>query len=394
MRCQTPPSVKVSVAPASQQLVHPDEVTRCQTPPSVKVVLCASFAQSSTPGPRSTAGDYDRWHGLRDARDPRGPGARSGDRRGDDADLPDLDVRAGGGGRPQGLRLRPRREPDAHRARGVPGLARGRGLRPRVLVRARRDDDDHASRRSRRARRVRERRLRRHLPDVLAGVRAEGLPASPTSRPTRSRHEPRRAPRRAHARSCGSRRRRTRCSTSSTSAPSPRPRTPQARSSSSTTRSRRRICSSRSSSAPTSSCTRRRSTSAATPTSIGGFAAHERRRRSAERLRFLQKSLGAVPGPFDSWLVLRGVKTLAVRMRQHCENARAVVAFLQEHPRVERVLYPGLPDHPGHDDRRAPDARLRRHGLVPARVGGGGRRAGRAHEASGRWPRASAASRA
>src|SRR5258705_2518280 len=69
----------------------------------------------------------------------------------------------------------------------------------------------------------------------------------------------------------------------------------------------------------------------------------------AERLRFLQKSLGAVPGPFDAWLVLRGLKPLAVRMRQHCENARAVVAFLQDHPSVTDVLYPGLPDHPGHE---------------------------------------------
>jgi cystathionine gamma-synthase len=69
----------------------------------------------------------------------------------------------------------------------------------------------------------------------------------------------------------------------------------------------------------------------------------------AERLRFLQKSLGAVPGPMDCWLVLRGIKTLAVRMRQHCENARAVAAFLESHPAVERVLYPGLPSHPGHE---------------------------------------------
>jgi cystathionine gamma-synthase len=68
-----------------------------------------------------------------------------------------------------------------------------------------------------------------------------------------------------------------------------------------------------------------------------------------ERLRFLQKSLGAVPGPFDCWLVLRGIKTLAVRMRQHCENARAVAAFLESHPAVERVLYPGLESHPGHE---------------------------------------------
>ena len=63
---------------------------------------------------------------------------------------------------------------------------------------------------------------------------------------------------------------------------------------------------------------------------------------------FLQKSLGAVPGPFDSWLVLRGLKTLAVRMREHCRNAHSVAAFLERHPRVEQVLYPGLPGHRGH----------------------------------------------
>jgi cystathionine gamma-synthase len=81
---------------------------------------------------------------------------------------------------------------------------------------------------------------------------------------------------------------------------------------------------------------------------IGGFAATNDD-AVAERLRFLQKSLGAVPGPFDAWLVLRGVKTLAVRMRQHCVNAHAIAAFLDRHPRVERVLYPGLPGHPGHE---------------------------------------------
>jgi len=68
----------------------------------------------------------------------------------------------------------------------------------------------------------------------------------------------------------------------------------------------------------------------------------------AERLYFLQKSLGAVPGPFDCWLVLRGLKTLAVRMRQHCENAMAVALWLERRGSVERVLYPGLPSHPGH----------------------------------------------
>ena len=81
---------------------------------------------------------------------------------------------------------------------------------------------------------------------------------------------------------------------------------------------------------------------------IGGFAATSDP-TIAERLRFLQKSLGAVPGPLDCWLVLRGLKTLAVRMRQHCENAHRVAAFLDSHPAIERVLYPGLPSHPGHE---------------------------------------------
>jgi cystathionine beta-lyase/cystathionine gamma-synthase len=85
---------------------------------------------------------------------------------------------------------------------------------------------------------------------------------------------------------------------------------------------------------------------------VGGFVATNDD-ALAERLRFLQNSLGAVPGPFDAWLVLRGLKTLAVRMRQHCENARAVAEFLAGHPRVERVLYPGLPSHPGHELARA-----------------------------------------
>jgi cystathionine gamma-synthase len=81
---------------------------------------------------------------------------------------------------------------------------------------------------------------------------------------------------------------------------------------------------------------------------VGGFAATNDP-TIAERLQFLQKSLGAVPGPFDCWLVLRGIKTLAVRMRQHCENAEAVALWLSRHQRVEQVLYPGLPTHPGHE---------------------------------------------
>ena len=68
-----------------------------------------------------------------------------------------------------------------------------------------------------------------------------------------------------------------------------------------------------------------------------------------ERLGFLQNSAGAVPGPFDCYLVLRGVKTLAVRMEAHCRGARRVAEFLREHPRVPAVHYPGFEDHPGHE---------------------------------------------
>jgi cystathionine gamma-synthase/cystathionine gamma-lyase len=68
-----------------------------------------------------------------------------------------------------------------------------------------------------------------------------------------------------------------------------------------------------------------------------------------EGIKFYQNAAGAVPGPFDSWIVLRGLKTLAVRMRQHEENALAVAEFLQDHPEVESVHYPGLPNHPQHE---------------------------------------------
>lgn len=67
-----------------------------------------------------------------------------------------------------------------------------------------------------------------------------------------------------------------------------------------------------------------------------------------ERLRFHQNAMGAVPGPMDCWLVLRGIKTLGVRMDRHCANARTIASLLQDHPAVSEVLYPGLPDHPGH----------------------------------------------
>ena len=68
-----------------------------------------------------------------------------------------------------------------------------------------------------------------------------------------------------------------------------------------------------------------------------------------ERLAYHQNAMGAVPGPFDSWLVLRGVKTLAVRMDRHCANAARVAGMLAAHPGVDRVYYPGLQQHPGHE---------------------------------------------
>jgi cystathionine gamma-synthase len=80
---------------------------------------------------------------------------------------------------------------------------------------------------------------------------------------------------------------------------------------------------------------------------VGGFAAVADD-ALAERLRFTQNAAGAVPAPFDCYLVLRGVKTLGVRMERHCENARAIVDLLVGHPAVERVYHPQLPDHPGH----------------------------------------------
>jgi cystathionine gamma-synthase/cystathionine gamma-lyase len=68
-----------------------------------------------------------------------------------------------------------------------------------------------------------------------------------------------------------------------------------------------------------------------------------------EKIKLVQKSVGAVPSPFDSWLTLRGVKTLAIRMRQHEKNAIEVARFLKKHPNAVEVYFPGLEDHPGHD---------------------------------------------
>ena len=80
---------------------------------------------------------------------------------------------------------------------------------------------------------------------------------------------------------------------------------------------------------------------------VGGIAVTANEAH-AERLRFLQNAIGAVPGPLDCFLVLRGVKTLALRLERHCDNAEAVAAWLGDHPRVNQVFYPGREDHPGH----------------------------------------------
>ncbi|MFI6526736.1 cystathionine gamma-synthase [Streptomyces uncialis] len=89
----------------------------------------------------------------------------------------------------------------------------------------------------------------------------------------------------------------------------------------------------------------------------------------AEELAYHQNAMGAVAGPFDSWLVLRGIKTLAVRMDRHSENATRVADMLTRHPRVTKVLYPGLPEHPGHEI--AAKQMKRFGGMVSFQVAGG-----------------------
>ncbi|GIF98485.1 cystathionine gamma-synthase [Catellatospora citrea] len=87
----------------------------------------------------------------------------------------------------------------------------------------------------------------------------------------------------------------------------------------------------------------------------------------ADALKFHQNAMGAVNGPFDAWLTLRGVKTLAVRMERHCDNAEKVVEFLTRHPKVKQVLYPGLPEHPGHE---LATKQMRRYGgMISFRMG-------------------------
>jgi cystathionine gamma-synthase len=87
----------------------------------------------------------------------------------------------------------------------------------------------------------------------------------------------------------------------------------------------------------------------------------------ADAIRFHQNAMGAVGGPFDAWLTLRGIKTLGVRMDRHCDNAERVVDYLTRHSRVTKVLYPGLPEHPGHE---IASKQMRRYGgMVSFRTG-------------------------
>jgi cystathionine gamma-lyase len=81
---------------------------------------------------------------------------------------------------------------------------------------------------------------------------------------------------------------------------------------------------------------------------VGGAAIIGNNESLKEKLSFLQNAVGAVPSPFDAFLTLRGIKTLAVRMERHCGNAMHIAAFLKEHPKIERVIYPGLASHPQH----------------------------------------------
>jgi cystathionine gamma-lyase len=94
---------------------------------------------------------------------------------------------------------------------------------------------------------------------------------------------------------------------------------------------------------------------------IGGAAIIREKNELADRLSFLQNAVGAVPSPFDAFLTLRGIKTLAVRMERHCGNAMHIAAFLDKHAKVARVIYPGLASHPQH---------LLAHEQMHARYGG------------------------
>jgi len=101
---------------------------------------------------------------------------------------------------------------------------------------------------------------------------------------------------------------------------------------------------------------------------VGGAVAGSR--ALLEPIAFYQNAAGGVPGPFDAWLVLRGIKTLSVRMERHCANARPLASWLTEQPQVARVYYPGLAEHPNHDVARRQMCDF--GGMISIRLKGGG----------------------
>ena len=172
----------------------------------------------------------------------------------------------------------------------------------------------------------------------------------------------------AGPRSSGSRRPPTRCSTSATSRRWPRSRTRPAPCWWSTTPSPRRTSSSRSTlgadvvvHSTTKYC--------GGHSDVVGGALVVRDLELAEQIEYHQNAIGAVAGPFDAWLTLRGLKTLGVRMDRHCDNAEKVVEFLTGHAAVSQVFYPGLEEHPGHE---VASRQMKRYGgIVSFRVTGG-----------------------
>jgi cystathionine gamma-lyase len=102
---------------------------------------------------------------------------------------------------------------------------------------------------------------------------------------------------------------------------------------------------------------------------VGGVVVARQDAELVDRLAYLHNAVGGIQGPFDSFLALRGLKTLALRMERHCSNAQAVADYLERHPKVETVLYPGLASHPQHDLARRQMDRF--GGIVTAVLAGG-----------------------
>ena len=274
----------------------------------------------------------------------------------------------------------------------LPRLARGRGARRRVLLRPRRDDDAHAPRRPGRPRRLRQRRLRRRLPDVLAGLRAEGLPFDVPAGSGDVRAA-RRPPRRAHPH---------RLARDADEPAAERRRHPRrGRGRARRRRARRRRQHVRDAVPPAAARARRRRRRALDD------EVPRRPLRRHRRLRRDERPDDRRAPVLPAEVARRGARARSTagsccagsrRSRCACASTARTRAGSPPgssgHPAVERVLYPGLDSHPGHEIAAPPDARLRRDDLVPRRAPR--RRRSRSSRArrSGSSPRASAASRA